>query len=217
MKRISFAKRRKEISGYCILSCDGMNRKLLVILVISVLVLSACRSGKKAEQPLAPIGMEQYAPGKYFSPQEGDSLMVDLVTYIGVKPGGATSQTRFEPRFRTYYTQQAKQFKMLFLHKSEEALYYYYLLRPARDLKGDRRGVGGRFRMEDGRIECFEELFNTPAGDEESLGHIGESLFPELVKEGNADRFLGNNQYIEWPDERLKYDKELHEWRYDVQ
>lgn len=185
--------------------------------MIPLLALATCRSGEKADQAEAITEMEWYKPRNYFTLQQGDSLMVELATYIGVKPGGATSQTRFEPQFRSYYAEHSKQFRMVFLHKTEEGWYYYYLLRPARDPKGNRRGVGGRFRMEEGRIEDFEEIFNTPAGDEKTLEENGSILFLEWVREGNVDKYLENRQYIEWPDERLKYHKELHEWRYDVQ
>lgn len=193
-----------------------MRKKQFLILVIIALTISACRFQNTKEQPVEPTGMELYDPENYFTRQEGDSLIIDLAAYIGVKPTEATSQTRFDARFRSYYSDYAKQFRMLFLHKTGQGWHYYYLLRPARDLQGNRRGVGGKFQMTDGQITAFEEIFNTPAGDEETLEEIGKVLFLELVEKGNVDAYLDNKQFIQWPDERLKYHKELHEWRYEV-
>ncbi|MEE4177580.1 MAG: hypothetical protein V2I46_08730 [Bacteroides sp.] len=194
-----------------------MQKQQFFILVIIALTLSACGLQGEKEQPVEPTGMELYDPENYFSRQEGDSLIIELATYIGVKPGGATSKTRFEPRFRSYYKEYSKQFRMLFLHKTGEGWHYYYLLRPARDLQGNNRGVGGKFLIINGQITAFEELFNTPAGDAQTLEEIGKILFSELVEKENVDGYLGKKQYIQWPDERLKYDKVLHEWRYDAQ
>jgi hypothetical protein len=41
-------------------------------------------------------------------------------------------------------------------------------------------------------------------------------LFLEMIKSGNVDKYSGNIEYIEWPDDRLKYDRIRNEWRYDV-
>ena len=68
--------------------------------------------------------------------------------------------------------------------------------------------------MEDGQITGFQELFNTPVMIEEELEEIGWKLFRSMVENGHVDDFFGNDQFIEWPDERLKYNKELFEWRY---
>ncbi len=147
-------------------------------------------------------------------PVVDEDLLIDMVTYIGRKPPLATSETRFEPEFRDYYTTYAKAFEVVYFHVDGDGLHRYYLIRPARSMHGNRRGVGGMFRLENGKITDFEELFNTPVMDEDRLREIGLELFEEMRYKSHVDRFLENRDYIEWPDERLSYDKEKFEWRY---
>lgn len=161
--------------------------------------------------------MQNYKIENYFSQDQIDTLLTDMVTYIGVKPRTATSQSRFEPEFRQYYIQYAAQFKMVYFLINEEGEHYFYLIRPARSPQGNLRGVGGRFMMENEKIYDFEEIFNTLVFDEETLTTIGSSLFLEMIENGNVDQYFGNSLYIEWPDHRLRYHKGLHEWRYDVE
>ena len=193
-----------------------MNRTLLLLLIFLLLSLPACKFREEKGPAGRTTEWSHYDPLQYFEQQALDSLMVDLATYIGVKPEGATSQTRFDPTFRSYYSEYSKQFRMVYLHQSDEGWFYYFLLRPARHLQGSQRGVGGKFLLSNGQIDSFEEIFNTPAREEEALVDIGKTLFMELVDKGDADQFLGNRQYIEWPDDRLKYDKTSHEWRYEL-
>jgi hypothetical protein len=147
-------------------------------------------------------------------PVVDEGLLVDMVTYIGRKPPLATSETRFDPEFREYYTTYAKEFEVVYYHIREDGTHLFYLIRPARSLHGNRRGVGGMFRLEHAQINGFEELFNTPVMEEKRLREIGQELFEEMRQAGNVNRFLENRDYIEWPDERLRYDKEKFEWRY---
>ena len=161
--------------------------------------------------------MQQYRIENYFTSAQIDTLLTDMVAYIGVKPRTANSQTRFDPEFRQYYIQYANQFKMVYFFVNEEGDYYYYLIRPARSAAGNTRGVGGIFRLENEKINDFEEIFNTPVFDEEILIEIGATLFFEMIETGNVDQYLGNMLFVEWPDERLKYHKGLNEWRYDVE
>ncbi|MBW6497691.1 MAG: hypothetical protein K0B09_04830 [Bacteroidales bacterium] len=161
--------------------------------------------------------MQQYRIENYFSTDQKDTLLADMVTFIGVKPKTATTQTRFESEFRPYYVAYSRQFQIIYFYVNNEADHYYYLIRPARSLAGTTRGVGGRFRLENEKITDFEEVFNTPVFDEDKLFEIGETLFLEMIETGDVNRYLGNKLFIEWPDDRLRYHKGLHEWRYDVE
>jgi len=190
-----------------------MKRFLIIFFLLSMAAINACNLFHLKEKG----SMQQYRIEKYFSADQTDTLLTDMVTFIGVKPRTATNQTRFEPEFRPYYIQYSSQFKMVFLFVNEEGDHYYYLIRPARSTMGNTRGVGGRFRFENEKITDFEEIFNTPVFAEERLIEIGETLFLEMIETGIVDKYLGNMLFIEWPDERLKYHKGLNEWRYDVE
>jgi hypothetical protein len=187
-----------------------MNTNSKIIACILLLTMASCASkqNKNSQE------QKKHSVLSFHSQQEADSLLVDLVTYIGRKPPLATSISRFDATFRPYYIQYAHEFNMLFYHVSSEGVHHYYLTRPARSVLGNRRGVGGMFRFDKEGISQFEELFNTPVSDEETLKQIGEELFAEMVEKGHVDAYAQKKEYIEWPDERLKYNKETNEWRY---
>lgn len=158
----------------------------------------------------------KYSFDRYFTQQERDTLLVDLVTLIGKKPQSTDYATRLQPEYRTYYKQIAKEFSMVLFHQAGDTC-YYYMIRPARSTSGSNRGVGGKLTLDSkGKIAYFEESFNTPIHPCEDLEKIGLRLFTELIEKKSIEGLRWNVDYIEWPDDRLKYDKEKREWRYDV-
>jgi hypothetical protein len=190
-----------------------MLRKRTVLYFLFITIISACNLTHKPEED----AMQVYRIENFFSTHQIDTLLTDMVTYIGVKPKTATSQNRFDPEFRQYYIQYAAQFKMVYFFINEEGEHYFYLIRPARSVGGNLRGAGGRFKMENEKIYDFEEVFNTPVFGEDRLIETGAVLFLDMINTGNVDQYLGNRQFIEWPDDRLKYHKGLNEWRYDAE
>lgn len=197
----------------CKPKANTMYFKPLSFILLLAATITACRPVAEKEK----VSMHEYKIENFFGQNKIDTLLTDMVTFIGVKPRPATSQTRFEAQFRPYYIEYANQFSIIYFFVNEQGEHFYYLIRPARTVQGDLRGVGGRFRMAQNKIEDFEEIFNTPVFDREKLIEIGAELFSEMIETGNVDRYLGNPLYIEWPDERLKYHKGLNEWRYDVE
>jgi len=190
-----------------------MQRNAIIFFLLFLTGITACNFiPKKDKDP-----MQLYRIENYIGAVQTDTLLTDMVTYIGVKPRTATSQTRFQSEFRPYYIEYSRQFQIIYFFVNEAGDHYYYLLRPARSVKGNTRGVGGRFRYENEKIIDFEEIFNTPVFDEDRLIEIGEILFLEMIETGNVEPYKGNNLFIEWPDERLKYHKGLNEWRYDME
>lgn len=164
----------------------------------------------RVEEARKTYDVEQYFPGN-----QKDTLLTNMVTFIYRRPSRATQATRTNPEFRAYYVRSAPLFEYVYHHRTEDGVHYYYLIRPARSLEGDKRGVGGRFTTnEDLELVTFEEIFNTTIMDEDHLRTYGLQLFEEMVTEGNVNRFLPDQNIIEWPDHRLKYNKERREWRY---
>jgi len=173
--------------------------------IFMVLTFQACHNAKK-----------QYNFERHFTKQHRDTLLVDMVTLIGKKPKTADYITRHEPGFRDYYRQLSQHFSIEFFHQADDTC-YYYMIRPARSMRENQRGVGGKFTLdESGRIAYFEESFNTPVYERDELERIGWRLFRELTEKRSISGLLWNVDYIEWPDDRLKYDTEKREWRYDV-
>jgi hypothetical protein len=177
----------------------------LLLFLMGIMLLSACKDEKS-----------NYRFERNFTRMQRDTLLVDMVTLIGKKPKTSDYITRHEPRFREYYKNLSKDFSMEFFHQADDTC-YYYMIRPARSVRGNTRGAGGKLTLDDqGRIDYFEESFNTPIYPREELERIGWRLFRELIEKRSIEGLLWNVDYIEWPDERLKYDKEKREWRYDV-
>jgi hypothetical protein len=182
-----------------------MRKRYLFVIVLSLVLFHACSDPKK------PYRFE-----RNFTHQQRDTLLVDMVTLIGKKPKTADYISRHEPRFREYYNELSKEFSMEYFYHVDDTC-YYYMIRPARSARGNTRGVGGKLTLDqEFRIDYFEESFNTPIYPREDLERIGWRLFRELIEKRSIEGLLWNVDYIEWPDDRLKYDLEKREWRYDV-
>jgi hypothetical protein len=147
---------------------------------------------------------------------EADSLLVDMMVYIYRKPDGVAWDQRFDNKYRGYYTARISLFEHAYLHKKEDGSFLYFILRPGRQENNRTvRGAGGMMTLENGSIVDFEETFNTGIGSREEILDIGYQILIEWAETGSWERFAQDRNYIEWPDDRLKYDKVRHEWRYE--
>ena len=174
---------------------------------MAVILLFSCRHS------------DRLSPGQYLSKDEQDTLLVDIVTYVYLKPPGASNQTRHQSEYRQYYIEKAKLFSLENYYKSEDGTHYFYLLRPAH--QGQKRGVGGKYTVspnEKGslRLKGFEELYVTVVMPEDSLKETGRKITSYLLKHGHLDIYLYDPAIVEWPDRRLQYDKTDNEWRYNT-
>ncbi|QOI96922.1 MAG: hypothetical protein HRU69_05175 [Flammeovirgaceae bacterium] len=152
-------------------------------------------------------------PRNYFDDRQRDSLLADIITYIYVRPTGATWETRFNPEFRKFYVTSLPKFKLEKLYRDKSDIYYFFIIRPARSAEGVLRGVGGKFRIDDrGNITSFVEVYNTPVGPITELHKKGTELFNHMVKHGHVDEYLLNDEYLEWPNAWTYYDTIRHEW-----
>ncbi|MCW5900225.1 MAG: hypothetical protein KIT10_13240 [Flavobacteriales bacterium] len=200
-------------------------------ILLLALALTACEATDKransintdkAAAPATPTRAEaiayaraRYDVERYFPGTAKDSLLVNMVTFIYKRPTTAINRDRTDKEFRPYYVKHAASFQQVYHHVSPDSTHWYYLIRPARSVEGDKRGVGGRFRT-NGQLAMveFEEIFNTRIMPEPELIDRGLVLFEEMVATGNVDAFLQDKTLIEWPDGRLYYDKEKREWFY---
>jgi hypothetical protein len=151
---------------------------------------------------------------KYYSDTERDTLLTNIITYIYIKPTYATNATRFQAQFRKYYVQSLPKFSLENYFIAPDSTHYFFLIRPVGNTLKYRRGVLGKFRLKDNSLmpTNFEEIVNTPHLEEALVKERGAFLFKELIKAGNLDKYLGMKDYIEWPDARLVYDKNVNEW-----
>jgi hypothetical protein len=182
-----------------------------MVLFLFVSIYTSCeqnRKGSNHQEP--PFKSVSY----YFSPDEIDSLRTDIVSFVGRKPAQATALTRFEPQFRRYYINLAKDYNLYWYNISGN-VHTVYLSRPARSLEGNRRGVLATFeRNNENRIVNFREILNTVVSDEDRIRQLGEQLMTAFLLKKNFDSLLLNRSIVEWPDSALTYDTILFEWRY---
>lgn len=149
----------------------------------------------------------------YYSDNQRDTLLANVITYMYLKPSGATNENRFEPRFRKYYVAQLPYFSCDRYTIRPDSTHYYFVIRSAGKVEKYRRGIGGKFRLHKDLMPYdFEEMWCTPRLSEEEVKQRGRFLFGEMVKNGNVDKYLTMSHYIEWPDSTLIYDKKAHEW-----
>lgn len=156
---------------------------------------------------------QKYDVNKYYSSSERDTLLTTIITYVYTLPQNATWETRFDAQYRKYYVSQLRKFKFEKYFIDQNNTHYYYIIRPARAVQGNLRGVGGSFKLDaNGRIVSFQEIFNTPVGDLNELRAKGDELFKWMVKTGNVNDYVKNSDYVEWPNAQSYYDTIRHEW-----
>lgn len=156
---------------------------------------------------------------KYYNDTERDTLLTNIITYIYTKPTYASNATRFQAQFRKYYVQSLPKFSLENYFIAPDSTHYFFLIRPVGNTIKYRRGVLGKFRLQQATVATgslmptdFEEIVNTPHLEEALVKERGAFLFKELIKTGNLDKYLGMKDYIEWPDSMLVYDKNINEW-----
>lgn len=150
----------------------------------------------------------------YLSDSQRDSLLTNIVTYIYTIAPNATYETKFQAKFKAYYTKNLSKFTLENLQKSQNGYTYFFVIRPVGGSQF-KRGVLGKFKLKEGSTMPteFEEIANTPHLKEEVVKERGAYLFRELVKNGSLDAQMPMKQYIEWPDQHLAYDKKINEWK----
>ncbi|GAB2764057.1 hypothetical protein GCM10027275_01400 [Rhabdobacter roseus] len=149
------------------------------------------------------------------SAAERDTLLVNMITYMDAPAPGATSQTRFEPRFRPYYQKRLSLYTLEEHQVVDDSLHYFFVVRPVAGSRLYQRGVGGRFSLKEGTLQPahFEEMWCTPHFKDSTLvRERGGYLFKEMVQKGTVAHLLGMKHYLEWPDSTLVYDQQAHEW-----
>lgn len=157
---------------------------------------------------------EKYSVTNFYSKAQGDSILTGMITYMYTTDKFPKAD-RFLPPHHGFYVSQLSHFSIYKYYKGEDGMEYYYVIRPADNPKGYKRGVGGKLKLDDHqRIVYFEESFVTPMYPENDLKTKGDYLFREFIKEGKIDSFSEMRSYVEWPDGQLKYDQDLHEWTY---
>jgi hypothetical protein len=170
------------------------------LIVFAIIILFSCNS-------------EKHQISKYYSDNERDSLLTNIITYVYTKAPGATDSTKWESKYRSYYVKNLPSFHIENYFIAENGWHYFFMIRPVGSSE-KRRGVLGKFKLDKGNLKPieFEEIVNTPHLDEEIVKERGAFLFKKLIEKGNLNEYLAMKQYIEWPDATLFYDKKTNNW-----
>lgn len=160
--------------------------------------------------PELPFELEEFIPSDLH-----DSLLTDLIVRIYRRPPGSNQNSRFEDRFRSWYVNHLPRFDWM-AHQFEDDNHFFLMKRPARNIHGHVRTVGGIFQLNsDNKITYFQEVFNTPMLPEHEARVKGALIFKQWKETGHIGQYFGNSAYVEFPDERTYYNPELLEWSYD--
>lgn len=182
-------------------------QKLAILFLISG-VISFCSQKRN---------LVKYDINSYVDQPQQDSILTEIIINIYKVPKGVRKEYKRNPEYRKLYISQIPNFQFLKYHIVDSSqFHYFYLIRPARNVHGHKRGVAGRFKLEGKyKLTDFEEIFNTPMISEEDIIEKGEYLWNDLMYFGHVDRYFLNKQYIEFPDELTRYDKIKMEWTYE--
>ena len=174
-----------------------MNR---VFTLIPILLILGCSTKDK------------YDVTRYHGVIEQDSVLASIITYIYTAPVYTSMKDRLKPEHRNFYSSLTPKFSILKYFVAEDGTHYFYVIRPAAKI-GDKRGVGGHFKMNHQfQLSGFREIFVTPILPEEELKTRCAFLFDEMVK-GNISNYLKMPTYVQWPNEISIYDTSAYEWK----
>ena len=87
---------------------------------------------------------------KYFSKNEQDTLLTNIITYVYIKPSYANNATRFQAQFRKYYVENLPKFSLENYFIAPDGTHYFFLIRPVGNMPKYRRGVLGKFKLKQG-------------------------------------------------------------------
>ena len=205
--------RSRSLSDFgCIFIIDSylylkMKKELLfltLVVIIGLTVFYSC-----GEKNLIPKNNCE------FSTIDQDTLFTDLVTYIHRPPNRVSAKNRFLPQHRNWFVNSTELFEWLHCHRSEDGTYYFYMKRPARNIHGHMRGIGGTFKLdESGQIIDFKEIFNTYMITPEEVIKLGPRFFSIMVEHTHIPTDSDLWKKIEFPNDASFYDTEIFEWSY---
>jgi hypothetical protein len=199
---INFKKVYFEANVYLTFLKKNTNMKNKILAFSIAIITLSCTSKKHTTKD-------------YFTENQQDTLVANIITHIYTLAPGATRETKFQPQFKSFYTRNIQKFSLQNYQQAPDGWHYFFMIRPVGASSEYKRGVLGKFKLEPNSLmpEDFEEIANTPHLKEEVLKERGQYLFQELIKNGNLDKQLPMKHYVEWPDEHLAYDKKVHEWK----
>jgi hypothetical protein len=152
----------------------------------------------------------------YFSADEQKDVLAKIISYVYIAPPNVAKEERFLARHRPFYLKESLKFQVVRFFKDDKSRYYFYLLRPARNVKDYKRGVAGMFTLDEkGEINSFKEFFVTKMIPETEVINFGKLIFDDLINnKGSIPMTPLREDFIEFPGMMSQYDTTLYEWTY---
>jgi hypothetical protein len=180
--------------------------------ILSVTVLLACLGALVCS---CGKSRDVYDVNTYFDQASQDTIMANIITYIYKVPRGVRKENKHLPEYRHLYVQQIPEFEFVHYFIDLDSTHYFYLIRPARNVHNHKRGTAGKYKIGPNlELLHFQEILNTPMLPVEEIREKGEYLWADLMHFKHVDRYFLNKDYIEFPDDRARYDTTLKEWTY---
>ncbi len=166
--------------------------------------------------PVACTTNRDYEVSSYLDSPEQQEFKRSIIRYVAPLPKKANEENKFDEKFNDHYDRQTDQVRLDKYFPSPDGYIYFEVSRIAPSFKVKRVATAGRLRYDgNGGIETYEEVYRTWKMEEEELAKKTKLLFSRFVAgEDLAPYFTANSgeEYIEFPDHQVKYDKELRKW-----
>ncbi len=163
---------------------------------------------------------DQFDPLTHFDRAKQSDIIYKTIRYSAKLAPNANNNTMFSPEFDQYYHSQAADYAFLKIHKRDDGAYDFLLSRPARSITPMFEGIAGQFKLNDrDSLVEYDEVFRTWKMSYKDLTERGSFLFMRMINGEDLTKFYSKtagDQYIEFPDDRFSYDKNLRRWKDSV-
>jgi len=148
--------------------------------------------------------------------KEQRTIILSIIRYMGHLPKKGSHLNKFDSQFDEYYSKLALDYTLEAYHADSE---YEYILtsRVAPSLKIKKIAIGIKLKRDkNGQILFYEEVFRTWKFVEEEMIEKGQMLFVKMIQGKDLSPYYpqnsGKEEYIEFPDERVKFDIKERRW-----
>ncbi len=173
-------------------------RKFLFVLVV---VFTGC-------------SQQAYDPSRVLSGAEEAAWVRRLAVYVDTRPNDIKPADRFLGRYKGYYDSLVvrHESKLAAFHQEGDLYYYLYHKKDVKSMYEHYRYVGGVCKLDaQGNISWLDQRFYSPRLTAEEMDR-GAELFRSMVETQDISAFIGNFDYVEWPDADFIYSPEKQEW-----
>ncbi|MDO5614723.1 MAG: hypothetical protein Q4G16_00910 [Cruoricaptor ignavus] len=182
--------------------------KIKIVFILSILLIAFLTSCNKSAD---------YNPKKTLSKNQINTLKSDLVRYYAHLAKKSNHQDKFDSKYNSHYDNEVKKYDLLYYYKNPENNYEYFALtRIAPSFNIKKVAIVGKYHKQGNEITDYEEKFRTWKMSPEELETKTKEMFQTYINNGDLSKYETKNSqpefWIEFPDDKTKYDKEKRQW-----